>query len=80
MPATPIPPRRVLRLPEVIKRTGLQRDTIYRGGREGWFPKVVKLTERASGWIESEVDAYIERIAGQRDVELPPSGRDVRPR
>lgn len=59
-------PRRVLRLPEVIARTGLKRGSIYRGAREGWFPRVVKLTERASGWLESEVDAYIERCAAQR--------------
>jgi len=33
--------RRVLRLPETMHKTGLGRDTIYRGGREGWFPKPI---------------------------------------
>jgi prophage regulatory protein len=74
--SSPTLPRRILRLPEVIKRTGLQRDSIYRGGREGWFPTRVKLTERASGWVESEVEAYIERIAAQRGK---PKDNSVRP-
>lgn len=60
MPTTP-PPLRVLRLPEVIQRTGLGRDSIYRGGCEGWFPKRIKISERASGWLEHEIDAFIAR-------------------
>jgi prophage regulatory protein len=59
-------PRRVIRLREVIARTGLKRDTIYRLGREGTFPKVIKLTERASGWSEGEIDEWVARIANKR--------------
>ena len=53
--------RTVLRLPAVIAKVGLKRDLIYRGAREGWFPKPIKLSERASGWIEDEIDLYLER-------------------
>lgn len=56
----------LLRLPQVIAKTGLQRDTIYRGGREGWFPKPIKLSERASAWIESEIDEVIAKRAAKR--------------
>jgi prophage regulatory protein len=59
-------PRQVLRLPEVIRKTGLGRDTVYRGGREGWFPKPAKISERASGWFEDELDEYLERRAAAR--------------
>ena len=59
-------PRRILRLPEVMARAGLSRASVYRGGREGRFPRPVKLTERASGWYEHEVDAWIEERASQR--------------
>lgn len=59
--------RRVLRLPQVIDKTALGRDSIYRGAREGWFPKPVKLSERASGWFEDELDAYLESRAALRD-------------
>ena len=65
--------RRVLRLPQVIQKSGLGRDTIYRGGREGWFPKSVKLTERASGWFEDEIDQFLEERAAQRNQKPAPT-------
>jgi prophage regulatory protein len=54
----------LLRLPEVIKRTGLCKALVYR--REG-FPKPVKLG-RSSVWIKSEVDAWIAEfiVEGRR--------------
>jgi prophage regulatory protein len=61
--------RRVLRLPRVIEKAGLGRDSIYRGAREGWFPKPIKLSERASGWFEDEIDAFLEMRAAQRDAK-----------
>jgi prophage regulatory protein len=59
--------RRVLRLPATSEKVGLGRDSIYRGAREGWFPKPVKISERASGWLEHELDAWIEQRTAQRD-------------
>ena len=59
---------RILRLPEVQRRTGLSRSTIYVRLDRGLFPKPVSLGARAVGWIESEVDEWIrERIAESRD-------------
>jgi len=58
--------RRVLRLPAVTAKTALGRDSIYRGAREGWFPKPIKLSERASGWFEDEIDAFLEKRAAER--------------
>jgi len=60
-------PRRVLRLPAVKAKTGLGHDSIYRGGRQGWFPKRVKLSERASGWFEDEIEEFLEKRAAERD-------------
>ena len=58
----------ILRLPVVIKRTGLSRSTIYLMMSRDAFPKTVSLGERAVGWIESEVDEWLEeRIADSRD-------------
>ena len=60
-------PVRILRLPEVLARTGLSRSTIYVRVDQGLFPKPVSLGARAVGWIES-VDEWIqERIAESRD-------------
>lgn len=67
MPA-PKKSRRVLRLRDVIAKTGLGRDTIYRGAREGWFPKPIKLSERASGWFEDEIDdEFLAKRAAERE-------------
>ena len=48
---------RILRLKDVIERTGLCRSHVY--GLEG-FPRAVKLgTSRAVGWSETAVDEWI---------------------
>ena len=61
------PPIRILRLPEVLKRTGLSRSTIYVRLAEGRFPQPVRLGDRAVGWIEAEIDEWVrERIAESR--------------
>ena len=61
------PPIRILRLPEVVARTGLSRSTIYVRLEQGRFPRPVSLGSRAVGWIESEIDAWLrERIAESR--------------
>ena len=57
-------PTRILRLPEVMARTGLSRTTIYRWRRAGLFPQAVPLGTRCVGFIESEIEAWLhERIA-----------------
>jgi prophage regulatory protein len=58
---------RMLKLPEVKRITGLSRSTIYLRMSYGIFPKTVKLGERAVGWIESEILAWLEqRIVDSR--------------
>jgi prophage regulatory protein len=57
----------ILRMPEVKARTGLSRSTIYLFIAEGRFPKPIHLSERAVGWIESEIDDWIsQRIEESR--------------
>ena len=50
----------ILRLPVVTARTGLSRSTIYLRMAEGRFPKPVSLGGRAVGWIETEVEQWVE--------------------
>ena len=58
------PPIRLVRLREVMARTGLSRSTIYVMMAEGRFPKPVPLGERSVGWIESELEEWLRsRIA-----------------
>lgn len=58
---------RMLRLPQVIALTGLGRDSIYRLGNAGQFPRPRKISERASAWREDEIQKWIESrpVAGQ---------------
>lgn len=50
---------RILRLSEVIYRTGLARSTIYKLMKAREFPQAVPLMVRTVGWIESEIDDWI---------------------
>ena len=46
-------PRKILRLPVVLDRTGLSRSTVYLRVTEGRFPRPVSLGARAVGWIRN---------------------------
>lgn len=50
---------RILRLPEVMRRTGVRRSSIYSYLLEGTFPAALKLGERAVGWRECDIEAWI---------------------
>lgn len=51
----------ILRLPEVKARTGLSRSTIYARIAEDRFPKPVSLGGRAVGWIDAEVQQWLNQ-------------------
>ena len=50
---------KILRLPEVIEVTGLGRSTIYAKVAQGQFPKPIKLGDRATGWLDTEIYDWI---------------------
>jgi len=57
----------ILRLPIVKARTGLSRSTIYERIADGQFPKPISLGARAVGWLESELDSWVQaRIEASR--------------
>ena len=59
----------ILRLPAVKSRTGLSRSSIYAKVRTGEFPKPVSIGLRSIGWIESEIQQWIDyRIATSRQT------------
>jgi prophage regulatory protein len=54
----------LLRLPDVRRRTGLGRSTIYRLIPTGGFPRNFPLGGNRVAWRESDIDRWIsERIA-----------------
>jgi len=61
----------ILRLTDVKAMTGLSSSTIYLRMAEGKFPKKINLGSRAVGWINTEVNEWIEeRIRESRLVEV----------
>jgi len=51
----------ILRLPAVMARTWLSRSTIYLRVSQDTFPKPVNLGGRAVGWMEAEIQEWLER-------------------
>jgi prophage regulatory protein len=66
---TPDIPVRMIDLREVERRTGLKRDSIYRLGKLGRMPQPVKVSERASRWVGSEIDSYVADRIAERDAK-----------
>jgi len=64
---TPKAPARLIRFPEVIKRTGKSRASIYEAMKVGRFPTTIKLGPRSVAFIEEEIDAWIEDLTAVRD-------------
>ena len=52
--------RRIMRLPEVLRVTGLSKSTLYRKKKVGLFPDSVELGERAKGWHTADIFAWID--------------------
>ncbi|MGA7438010.1 MAG: AlpA family transcriptional regulator [Luteibacter sp.] len=50
----------VLRLEQVMLVTGLKRSTLHLYVTQGKFPRQIKLGPKASGWLASEVQAWID--------------------
>ena len=59
----------IWRLPEVLRRTGLSRSTIYEMISRGDFPRQVKLGRRAVGWIANDVDEWIRSKVSSRSSD-----------
>jgi prophage regulatory protein len=62
--------QQIRKLLEVKNTTGLSGSSIYRMASAGTFPKPIKLGERSSGWIDSEIKQWLDdRITASRNGE-----------
>ena len=52
--------KRLIRVPEVLRRIGLSRTTMYELIKEGRFPYKITISSRSVAFVESEIDAWIE--------------------
>ena len=60
------PPLRFLRLSEVAARVGLNKRTLQRMVKDESFPKPVRLHERSIGFVEAEVEEWMESRMADR--------------
>lgn len=61
---------RSLRLPEVKQLTGLAKATLYEQIAKGKFPRPMRLSPGAVGWVESEVQAWLKRRLAARGPQF----------
>lgn len=57
----------LIRLAEVKEYTGLGRSSIYKYMNDGLFPKSVSLGDRATAWVSSEIEEWVQDKIDQRD-------------
>jgi prophage regulatory protein len=59
-----------------MSRTGLSRSTIYLRVSQATFPKPVNLGGRAVGWVEAEIQDWLQRqIEISRKHSYPEEGK-----
>jgi prophage regulatory protein len=63
----------ILRKSDVLKKVGVSKTQLQTLIEAGEFPGAIKLggpEARAIGWIESEIDAWIDQKIAERDATL----------
>lgn len=54
--------QKIIRLPEVIEKTGISKSTIRNLELSKNFPPRLKISRRAVGWFEHEVDEWVANL------------------
>ena len=62
---------RIIRSTRIGEKVPLSRRQCDRLEAEGKFPRKVKIGEHSTGWLEHEIDAWIEARAAERDGKTP---------
>ena len=52
---------RFIRMPDLRQKVGLSRSQIYKLIQQEQFPKPVKLGEKVSVWVDSEVEEWMSK-------------------
>ena len=60
----------ILRRRDVEARIGLKTSALYVMVQAGEFPKPVRLSKRRVGWVEAEVEAWIQARLAARDATM----------
>lgn len=57
-----------MRREDVIRVTGLSAPRIYALAAKGQFPKPVKVSSRAAGWVKAEVAEWAQQRKEEREA------------
>ena len=74
-PTTPPTGPRVLRIVEVSNRIGLGRSSVWQMVKEDQFPAPRRLSRRAVGWLDTQVDEWLRARAATHDHAGPKARR-----
>lgn len=61
--------KRLIRLPEVLSKTGLTQSTLYDKMARKEFPKPVPIGRYAVAWLESEINGWIDARVEARETQ-----------
>ena len=61
---------KVLKVKQVATEINVSVPQVYKLVSLGRFPKPIKLGERGSGWLTSEIDAWLQSRVDLRDEEV----------
>jgi len=61
---------KLIRLNEVLGMTGFSKTSLYEAINSGDFPKNVKISERSSAWVLSEVQGFIKKKMDESSQEV----------
>jgi prophage regulatory protein len=59
--------KRFIRRQDLPHITGIPQSTIYQMISDGKFPKPVRLSPRLVGWVEKEIQDWMEARIAERD-------------
>ena len=60
---------KVLKAKQVAEEINVSVPQVYKLVSKGSFPQPIKLGERGSGWLTSEIDAWLQSRVDARDEE-----------
>ena len=60
---------RIMRLKEITEKTGLAKSTIYNLISQGKFPKQIDLGARSVGWVDTEIEEWLEEKVAHRNAQ-----------
>ena len=61
---------KILKVKEVAEEINVSVPQVYKLVSIGRFPKPIKLGERGSGWLITEIDAWLQSRVDARDEEV----------